>query len=99
MICWKLPELTEGVLRASEIRPDIIISDIGLPYMSGHEVAVEIRKLTELKDTIMIAMSGYAQTEDIMRSKEAGFDRYLCKPVSIDRLTRVLDELSNRINR
>lgn len=90
---------TEGVSRASEIRPDIIISDIGLPDMSGHEVAAEIRKLTEFKDTIMIAMSGYAQTEDIMRSKEAGFDRHLCKPVSIDTLTRVLDELSNRINR
>lgn len=89
----------EGVSRASEMRPDIIISDIGLPDMSGHEVAVEIRKLTEFKDTIMIAMSGYAQTEDIMRSKEAGFDRHLCKPVSIDTLTRVLDELSNRINR
>ena len=99
MICWKLPELTEGVLRASEIRPDIIISDIGLPDMSGHEVAVEIRKLTEFKDTIMIAMSGYAQTEDIMRSKEAGFDRHLRKPVSMDTLKAAVDELSNRINR
>ncbi|TJX13472.1 PAS domain S-box protein [Tissierella creatinini] len=83
---------SEGILKSRELRPDVIISDIGLPDMSGYEVGMEIRKLAELKDIIMIAMSGYAQPEDIRRSKEAGFDIHLGKPVGIDTLKMTLDK-------
>lgn len=85
----------EGILKSRELKPDVIISDIGLPDISGYEVAVEIRKSAELKDAIMIAMSGYAQPEDINRSKEAGFDRHLGKPVGIDTLRTAIDEFFN----
>jgi CheY-like chemotaxis protein len=53
---------------------------------------IEIRKLAELKDTFLIAMSGYAQPGDIRRSKEAGFDMHLGKPVGIDTLRMAMDE-------
>lgn len=80
----------EGIAKARELRPDVVICDIGLPRMSGYEVAQRIRKDTELKDTFLIALSGYAQPEDVERSKEAGFDRHLGKPVSIEMLQQAL---------
>ncbi len=83
----------DGIKKAIEERPDAIISDIGLPDMSGHEVAMEIRKIPELKRIILIAMSGYGQAEDIRLSKEAGFDQHLGKPVDIDTLVEVLEDL------
>ncbi len=84
---------TDGIAKAIELRPDIIICDIGLPDMSGYEVAKMIRQDAELKDTFMIALSGYAQSEDIERSKEAGFNRHLAKPVSIETLEIVLKDV------
>lgn len=83
---------TDGIAKARELRPDVIICDIGLPDMSGYEVAKMIHREAELKDTFLIALSGYAQSEDIERSKEAGFDRHLAKPVSLETLQMVLCE-------
>ncbi len=80
----------EGIAKARELRPDVVICDIGLPGMSGYEVAQMICKDTEFKDTFLIALSGYAQPEDVKRSKEAGFDRHLGKPVSFETLQQVL---------
>ena len=61
--------------------------------MSGYEVAMKIRKSAELKDTVLIAVSGYARSEDIKRSHEAGFDRHLAKPVYMDMLRTTLDKI------
>ncbi|MBP7174827.1 MAG: response regulator [Thermoclostridium sp.] len=83
----------DGIAKARELRPDVIICDIGLPNMNGYEVAKMIRKDAEFKDTFLIALSGYAQSEDIERSKEAGFDRHLAKPVSFETLQMVLAEV------
>lgn len=82
---------TEGIAKARELRPDVIICDIGLPDMSGYEVAKIIRKDSELKDTYLIASSGYAQPEDIEHSRETGFNRYLAKPVCFNTLEMVLE--------
>lgn len=83
---------TTGLAKAKELRPDVIICDIGLPDMSGYKVAKLIRKDSELQDTYLIALSGYAQPEDLERSKEAGFDRHLSKPVSLETLQKTLME-------
>lgn len=61
--------------------------------MDGYEVAQLIRKDPELQDTLLIALSGYAQPEDVELSKEAGFDRHLGKPVSINTLQQVLNDV------
>lgn len=84
---------TDGIAKARELQPDAIICDIGLPDISGYEVAKLIRKDAEFKDTFLIALSGYAQIEDMEKSKAAGFDRHLAKPVSLEKLQMVLDEV------
>jgi|GEM_PF-1011951 len=81
----------EGVAAAKVMKPDVIISDIGLPDISGYEAAMEIRKSDDLKNTVMIAISGYTQAEDKKRSIEAGFDMHLGKPVDSDILQTALD--------
>ncbi|HRC81471.1 MAG TPA: response regulator [Sedimentibacter sp.] len=81
---------TEGIAKARELRPDAIICDIGLPDMSGYEFAKIIRQDTELKNTYLIASSGYAQQEDVERSRVTGFNRNLAKPVSFDTLETIL---------
>lgn len=81
---------TEGIAKARELRPDAIICDIGLPDMSGYEFAKIIRQDNELKNTYLIASSGYAQQEDVERSRVTGFNRHLAKPVSFDTLETIL---------
>jgi CheY-like chemotaxis protein len=81
-----------GIRKAKETKPDVILCDIGLPGISGYEVAEKILNDEELKDTFMIALSGYAQQRDIERSKEAGFRRHLAKPVQLDILKMALSE-------
>lgn len=81
----------EGVRVALRERPDVVLCDIGLPGMSGHEVASFLRKQGELNGTRLIALSGYGQEEDKARAREAGFDGYLTKPVDADCLHRMLE--------
>jgi PAS domain S-box-containing protein len=67
-------------------RPEIVLLDIGLPGMDGYEVAARLRGEECGRDSLIIAVSGYGQPEDLRRSKEAGFDHHLVKPVDYDLL-------------
>ncbi len=67
---------------------DVILLDIGLPSIDGYEVARRIRALTD--NPVLIAMTGYGQPEDRRKSKEAGFDYHLTKPVDPSRLQELL---------
>lgn len=87
----------DGIAMAKEHHPDIIICDIGLPVMDGYEVAQQLRKDDEIKETFLIALSGYAGAEDRKRSREAGFDRHLAKPADISAIERVIAEAAMRI--
>ena len=62
-------------------RPDLVLLDIGLPGMDGYEVVKRLRLEECCKNALIIAVSGYGQPEDLRRSKEAGFDQHLVKPV------------------
>ncbi len=86
------PNGIKGLARAKEFQPDVIFCDIGLPGMNGYEVASNIRRDEQLKDVYLIALSGYAQPEDIERSKEAGFNRHVAKPVDLAKLEHILEE-------
>lgn len=66
---------------AHAYRPDVVVLDIGLPGMSGYEVARRLREQPEFKRTPLVAVTGYGQDEDRRRSKEVGFDHHLTKPV------------------
>jgi len=80
----------EGIEKALADKPDVILCDIGLPGMNGYDVARNIRQDQTLKDIPLIALSGYAQKENRQRSREAGFDQHLAKPVSLAKLQEVL---------
>jgi signal transduction histidine kinase len=76
---------------AKETLPDVALLDLGLPGMDGYEVAKGIRKLAGGKPVRVIAVTGYGQRADIERSRKAGFEHHLTKPISIDRLMDMLD--------
>jgi CheY-like chemotaxis protein len=81
-----------GLAMARTWRPEVVISDIGLPGMNGYEFAQALRSTPELAETLLVAVSGYADGEARRLSKAAGFDLHLAKPVAPGELLRVLDE-------
>ncbi|UWG97966.1 ATP-binding protein [Dehalobacter sp. DCM] len=82
----------KGLAKAKEFQPDIIFCDIGLPGMNGYEVARNLRRDGRLHDVYLIALSGYAQPEDIERSLEAGFNIHVAKPIDFAKLEKILEE-------
>ncbi|QYY28418.1 response regulator [Cupriavidus pinatubonensis] len=80
----------EAIATAEQYRPDVILMDIGLPTITGHEAARRIRAESWGVDIVLIAVSGWGQEEDRRRSDEAGFDAHLVKPVDLDALLGLL---------
>jgi len=83
-----------GIALAQDLKPDVVLCDIGLPDMDGYEVARVLRANRDLATTRLIAVSGYAQPEDKKRAKEAGFDAHLAKPPPLVELSAILANLS-----
>ncbi|OJW15866.1 MAG: hybrid sensor histidine kinase/response regulator [Planctomycetales bacterium 71-10] len=81
-----------AVASARESRPDAVLLDIGLPGMTGYEVARKIREEPGCRDARLIAVTGYAQDKDRARTREAGFDDHMAKPVDLDALLAKLEE-------
>ena len=82
---------TRGVERAISARPEIALIDIGLPGLNGYEVARRVRQV--LGDKIrLIALTGYGQPDDQERTRAAGFDQHLVKPVNPKLLSRLLED-------
>lgn len=69
----------ECVARAREWKPHLAFLDIGLPDISGYEVASEIRRLPFGTDVVLVAFTGYGDAADIVRATEAGFDQHVKK--------------------
>lgn len=83
---------TEAVTAAQEFGPNVIFLDIGLPGISGYDVARELRREPTLADTMIVAVTGWGSDEDKRRSEEAGFDLHLIKPIDAAAVKRVLAE-------
>lgn len=79
-----------GLELALSIQPDAVLLDIGLPGMSGYDVAREIRRRETSRRTVLIAVSGWGQDEDKRAAVAAGFDHHLTKPVEFGALTALL---------
>ena len=77
-VCYTGPE---GLQAAREWRPDVILCDIGLPGMSGYEVARAVRQDPDTAGVLLIAVTGYGRAEDVEKSRRAGFNQHLTKPV------------------
>jgi PAS domain S-box-containing protein len=85
--------VTETFRTAREFRPHIVLLDIGLPEMDGSQVARVMRQDPEIRNAVLIALTGYGRDEDRQRSKEAGFDHHFTKPVDPDALGALIDSL------
>jgi PAS domain S-box-containing protein len=82
----------QAIQAMQDFRPDIVLLDIGLPGMDGYEVARRLAPFRRERPLRIIAVTGWGQEADRQRSKEAGFDVHLVKPVEPEVLARVLDE-------
>jgi CheY-like chemotaxis protein len=70
--------------------PEVAFLDIGMPRMDGYELARRFRETTALSGVLLVALTGWGQEEDRRRTKEAGFDHHLVKPVEPDAVDRLL---------
>lgn len=75
---------------ALEYLPDVVLLDIGLPGLTGHEVARQLRMQPLLRGVTLIALTGYGRDQDRQTSLEAGFDHHLVKPVHLDQIQQIL---------
>ena len=81
----------DAVDAAAAFQPDAVILDIGLPRMNGYDAARAIRRLPGLGGVLIIAATGYGQDVDRDKSRDAGFDLHLVKPIDLDALLHALD--------
>ncbi|WP_119156493.1 PAS domain S-box protein [Caldimonas tepidiphila] len=81
----------DALERARVSRPKVLLLDIGLPDMDGYELARCMRSVPGLADSLLIALTGYGQAEDLEKSKAAGFDHHLLKPADTGRLLSLLE--------
>jgi PAS domain S-box-containing protein len=79
---------------AASFAPEMVLLDIGLPGLSGYEVAERMRHIPSCIDIPIIAMTGYARDTDRAQAERAGFTAHLAKPISIDRLETLVHELA-----
>jgi CheY-like chemotaxis protein len=78
---------------AREFQPEIGLFDLGLPGISGHSLARQLQESPETRNTVLVAVSGWGQTEDRKRSKEAGFALHLVKPVDLEAIQSAIQSL------
>ncbi len=83
----------EALRRVEQFTPDVCILDIELPIMDGYELGAHLREIPLTKACVLVALTGYGYAHDVRRSRDAGFAHHLVKPVDVERLTRILDEV------
>ena len=87
----------ESTLREAErFRPDVVLLDIGMPDIDGHEVCARIRSQSWGGSMVLIAVSGWGQEGDRRRSARAGFNMHLVKPVDPDALLRIVRDVMSQ---
>ena len=85
----------EAVEEAMRLRPEMILLDLGLPRLNGFEAAQRIRKQPGGDTVKLVALTGWGQKEDRRRSKEAGFNAHLVKPIATEDLDRLIATIGN----
>ena len=87
---WRSRTGPEGIEKARRFNPDVVFCDIGLPGMSGYDVARAFRVDPALRSAFLVALSGYAQAADLDSAGAAGFDRHLAKPMTIPKIQEAI---------
>ncbi|GAB4014936.1 hypothetical protein GCM10028773_03240 [Spirosoma koreense] len=85
-----------GLEAGESLSPEIILLDIGMPDLDGFETCQLLRQQPWGQFVVVIALTGYGQEEDRQRTREAGFDAHLVKPVAVTMLTQLIDELVSK---
>ena len=78
---------------AAEFKPEAVVCDVGLPKMDGHEVARRLRRDPHQAGTVLVAVTGWGTEEDKRRTRDAGFDFHLTKPVGLEHVQDILRRL------
>lgn len=86
----------DGLEKALELKPDVVLSDVMMPRMSGLQLAEKLREDQSFERTLLVALSGYGQNDDHQRALAAGFNRHLTKPVDAAALGEMLAEFDQR---
>ena len=81
----------EALFAEQDFKPDVLLLDIGMPKLSGYEVARRVRDARG-PGILLVAITGWGQEEDRLRAREAGFDHHFTKPVDYAALLAVIDE-------
>ena len=79
-----------GIAVAAQFRPDVVLMDIGMPKLNGHEAARRIRQQPWGRGMVLVALTGWGREDDRKKSADAGFDHHLVKPVEIDALMKLM---------
>jgi len=82
----------EAVGAVETFLPDLVLLDIGLPKLNGYEVCRRIRELPGGERIVVVALTGWGQEQDRRKSKEAGFNEHLVKPIEYGELMKLLAE-------
>jgi CheY-like chemotaxis protein len=83
----------EALKVVAEFKPDVVLLDVGMPGMDGYEVARALRSMPDLGRPVLVAVTGWGGPEDRLKSKNAGFDEHLTKPVDISMIELLLTTL------
>jgi CheY-like chemotaxis protein len=86
----------DALRSAAEQSPDVALLDIGLPDMTGYELARRLRDTLGSAPVTLVALTGWGQDEDRRAAEGAGFDHHFTKPVDPDALEQLLQQLSRR---
>jgi PAS domain S-box-containing protein len=82
----------EAIATAEAFKPEVVLLDIGMPKLNGYEACRRIRQSDWGRDMVLIAQTGWGQDEDKRRTREAGFDQHLIKPVDPVALMRIVEQ-------
>lgn len=82
-----------AITLAAQFQPHVIFLDIGLPDLTGHDVAVALRREAEGRPVLIVALTGWGQAEDRWRSYQAGMDLHLLKPAALSTLRAIVGEV------
>src|SRR5262249_15677428 len=80
----------QAIEAAEWFKPNVILLDVGMPRLNGYDAARRIREQRWGKDVLLVALTGWGQDQDQRKSKDAGFDHHLVKPVDYEMLNQIL---------
>ena len=86
----------EALAPAADFQPEVAVLDIGMPKLSGYEVARQIRREAWGERAVLIALTGWGQQDDIRRALDVGFNYHMVKPVNIPQLQELLEQMAAR---